>query len=198
MALPLPRSRLALGTMAACLVAAALLAAATFVMASRPPAGMASIGGPFTLADQDGQTVTQETVAGRPFVMFFGYTHCPDVCPTTLTDLTGVLKELGPQAKLTALFVTVDPERDTPAVLKDYLSSFDPRIRGLTGSPASVAAAEKAYKVYARKVPVGSDGDYSMDHTAVVYLMDRNGRFLSALNLDQPPAAAAAAIKAAL
>ena len=184
--------------MAACLVAAALLAAATFVMASRPPLGAASIGGPFTLADQEGQTVTQETVAGRPFLLFFGYTHCPDVCPTTLSDMSGVLKELGPQAKLSALFVTVDPERDTSAVMKDYLSSFDPRIRGLTGSMASIEAAEKAYKVYARKVPIGTGGDYSMDHTAVVYLMDRNGRFLTALNLDQPPAAAAAEIKAAL
>ena len=198
MALPLPRSRLALSTLAACLVAAALLAAATFIMAGRSPLGVASIGGPFTLADQDGGTVTQETVAGRPFLIFFGYTHCPDICPTTLSDMSAVLKELGSHAKMTALFVTVDPERDTPAVMKDYLSSFDPRIRGLTGSPASVEAAEKAYKVYARKVPVGTDGDYSMDHTAVVYLMDRNGHFLTAVNLDQPPAAAAAAIKAAL
>ena len=199
MALPLPRSRLALGTLAAGVAAAVLLAAATVIMAGRTPVGAAaSIGGPFALADQDGRTVTQETVAGRPFLVFFGYTHCPDICPTTLSDMTAMLKELGPQTTLPALFVTVDPERDTPAVLKDYLSSFDPRIRGLTGSPAAVEAAEKAYRVYARKVPAGTGGDYSMDHTAVVYLMDDHGRFLTALNLDQPPAAAAAAVKAAL
>lgn len=198
MTLPLPRSRLALATLAACVVAATLLAAATVLMTGHSPVGTAAIGGPFALADQDGRTVTQETVAGHPFIVFFGYTHCPDVCPTTLSDLTAMLKELGPQTELPAYFVTVDPERDTPAVLKDYLASFDPRIRGLTGSPAAIQAAEKAYRVYARKVPADAASDYAMDHTAVVYLMDDHGRFLTALNLDQPPAAAAAAVKAAL
>ena len=198
MALPLPRSRLALGTLAACVVVAILLAAASIIMAGRSPGGAVAIGGPFALADQDGRAVTQETVAGRPFLVFFGYTHCPDVCPTTLSDMTAMLKELGPETPLPALFVTIDPERDTPAVLKEYLSSFDPRIRGLTGSPAAIEAAEKAYRVYARKVPSGTGGDYAMDHTAIVYLMDRNGRFVTALNLDQPPAAAAAAVRAAL
>ena len=110
---------------------------------------------------------------GRPYLVFFGYTHCPDVCPTSLFEISEVFKALGKDAdRAGALFVTVDPERDTPAVLKEYLSNFDPHLRGLTGDPAAVAAALKAYRVYAKKVPL-TDGDYTMDHTAVVYLMDK-------------------------
>ena len=153
--------------------------------------GASLIGGPFTLIDQDGRTVTDKTFAGQPFLVFFGYTHCPDVCPTTLADLTQVFEDLGQSKPARALFVTVDPERDTPAVLKSYLSSFDPRITGMTGTPEAVAAAEKAYRVYAQKIPT-KDGSYTMDHTAVVYLMDRNGHFVQALDLGQPSAKTAA------
>ena len=128
---------------------------------------------------------------GKPFLVFFGYTHCPDICPTTLFEISEVMKWLGKDADRTnALFITVDPERDTPAVLKDYLSNFDPHLRGLTGDPASVEAALKAYRVYAKKIPL-KDGDYTMDHTAIVYLMDKNGRFVAAFNLKQSPEAAA-------
>ena len=123
--------------------------------------------------------------------MFFGYTHCPDVCPTTLFELSEVMKKLGKDAdRAGALFITVDPERDTPAVMKDYLSNFDPHVRGLTGDPAAVNAALKAYRVYAKKVPL-KDGDYTMDHTAVVYLMDKDGHFVAPFSLKQTPEAAA-------
>ena len=125
--------------------------------------------------------------------MFFGYTHCPDVCPTTLSDISQMLTALGPDAKVGVLFVTVDPERDTPAVLKDYLSSFDPRITGLTGERAAIDAMLREYRVYAKKVPAGGT-DYSMDHTAVVYLMNKDGGFVQSFNaeLDKPKEAALA------
>ena len=136
---------------------------------------LAAVGGPFHLVDQDGKAVSDEDMKGRPFLVFFGFTHCPDVCPTTLFDVSQMLHALGPDAgRIGALFITVDPERDTPAVLKDYLANFDPHLRALTGDPAAVNAALKAYRVYATKVPL-EGGDYTMDHTAVVYLMDRNG-----------------------
>ncbi|WP_131195646.1 SCO family protein [Lichenihabitans psoromatis] len=149
-----------------------------------------SVGGEFALVDQNGKAVTRADFAGKPMIVFFGYTHCPDVCPTTLSDLTQMLNAYGTSEPVSALFITVDPERDTPAVMKDYLSSFDSRISGLTGTPEAIRAVEKAYKVYAKKVPT-KDGDYSMDHTAVVYVMDRDGRFVNALNLSQKPEAAA-------
>ena len=144
---------------------------------------LASVGGPFHLVDQDGKAVSDEDMKGRPFLVFFGFTHCPDVCPTTLFDMSQMLHTLGPDAgRIGVLFITVDPERDTPAVLKDYLSSFDPHLRGLTGDPATVNAALKAFRVYAKKVPL-EGGDYTMDHTAVVYLMDKNGRFVAPFNM---------------
>ena len=164
---------------------------------TRDQQGGARIGGPFALMNQDGKPVTQADFEGHPFLVFFGFTHCPDVCPTTLSDMSRMLEALGKTTAVSALFITVDPARDTPAVLKDYLSSFDSRIVGLTGDAASITAAEKAYLVYAKQVPI-SGGDYSMDHTAIVYLMDRNGRFVNAFNLDQPPEAAAAELKRTL
>ena len=124
--------------------------------------------------------------------MFFGFTHCPDVCPTTLQQISDVLAALGPKAAhMRVAFITVDPERDDPASLKAYLSSFDPRITGLTGSPEQVAATETAYRAYARKVP-GKDGDYTMEHTAIIYVMDGQNRFLGALDLSRPAADTAA------
>ena len=123
--------------------------------------------------------------------VFFGFTRCPDICPTTLFEISEVIKKLGNDAGRTgAIFITVDPERDTPAALKDYLSNFDPHLRGLTGDPAAVSAALKAYRVYAQKIPL-KDGDYTMDHTAAVYLMDKNGHFVALFNLKQTPEAAA-------
>jgi protein SCO1 len=164
-----------------------------FAGRSASPIGpaIAGVGGPFRLEDQNGKPVTDQDMKGRPFLVFFGFTHCPDVCPTTLFDVSQVLKDLGKDADRTgALFITVDPERDTPAVLKDYLSNFDPHLRGLTGDRTAVDAAIKAYRVYAKKVPL-ENGDYTMDHTAVVYLMDKDGRFVAPFNLKQTPEAAA-------
>jgi protein SCO1/2 len=156
---------------------------------------VASVGGPFHLEDQTGKLFTDQDMKGRPFLVFFGYTHCPDVCPTTLLEISDVMKALGKDADRTgALFITVDPERDTPAVLKDYVSNFDPHVRALTGDPAAVAAALKAYRVYAAKVPL-KDGDYTMDHTALIYLMDRDGKFVSPFNLNRKPEEAAAELK---
>src|SRR5919204_4764297 len=123
----------------------------------------AAIGGPFQLTDQSGATVTEKNLQGRPTLIFFGFTHCPDVCPTSLFEISEVLKAMGTDAdKVNAWFVSVDPERDTAAAMKDYLSSFDPHLKGLTGAPDAVAKVLSAYRVYARKVPL-KDGDYTMD-----------------------------------
>jgi len=154
-----------------------------------------AIGGPFKLVDQDGKAITDQDMKGRPFLVFFGYTHCPDVCPTTLFEVSEVLHAMGKDAdRVNALFITVDPERDTPVVMKDYLSSFDPRLRGVTGKQQEIDAVEKEYRVYAKKVPT-KNGDYSMDHSAVVYLMDKNGRFVAPFNLKRQPAEAADALR---
>ena len=147
----------------------------------------AAIGGPFTLTAQDGRTVTERDMLGGPSLVFFGFTHCPDVCPTALYEIGLIYKALGTDGdRLKTYFITVDPERDTPNVIKDYLSGFDPRITGLSGSPEAVIAAEKAYRAYAKKVQLETGG-YTMDHTAVIYLMNRKGLFLSSLNVDRPP-----------
>ena len=157
--------------------------------------GGSAIGGPFKLIDQNGKPITDQDMKGRPYLVFFGYTHCPDICPTTLFELSEVLRALGPDADKTgALFVSIDPERDTPAAMKDYLSSFDPHLVGATGDAKAIDAAEKAYRVYAKKVP-GEKGDYSMDHTALVYLMDKQGRFVAPFKLDRKPEEAAAELR---
>ena len=190
----LPASRL-LPLIAAFLLGLILVFAVVFQFVGRSasPIGpaLASIGGPFQLEDQNGKPFTDRDMKGRPHLVFFGYTHCPDVCPTTLFELSELIKKLGPDAdRAGVIFITVDPERDTPAVMKDYLSNFDPHLRGLTGNPAAVASALRVYRVYAKKVPL-KDGDYTMDHTAVVYLMDKDGRFVAPFSLKQKPEAAA-------
>lgn len=143
-----------------------------------------AIGGPFTLTDQNGRTVTRDSLKGKPTAMFFGYTYCPDVCPTTLTEAGLWLKALGPDAeRVQVVFVSVDPERDNPEKLKQYLDSFDDRIAGLTGSEADIQQVIKAYRVYARKVAAGNS--YVMDHTAAVYLMDKDHRFVGTINYQE-------------
>jgi protein SCO1/2 len=156
---------------------------------------VAAVGGPFHLEDQNGKVVSDADMKGKPFLVFFGFTHCPDICPTTLFDISQVMKALGPDADRTAaLFITVDPERDTAAVLKDYLSNFDPHLRALTGDRPSIDAAIKAYRVYAKKIPL-ENGDYTMDHTAVVYLMDKDGNFVAPFNVSRAPEAEAADLR---
>lgn len=176
----------------------AIFSVAIFMVAGRLPTPIpapSAIGGPFSLVDQTGQPVTQSDLKGKPSLMFFGFTHCPDICPTALFDMTQVYKALGRDGdKVQAYFVSVDPERDTPDILKEYLSSFDPRLRGLTGDPAAVAAMEKAYRVYSKKIPLDAGG-YTMDHTALVYLMDKEGRFVAPFNLKRKPEEAAAELK---
>ena len=162
---------------------------------SLPLPQAAAVGGPFTLVDQNARQVTDQDLKGRPFLVFFGFTHCPDVCPTTLFEMSEVFRRLGPDAdKATALFITVDPERDTPALIKDYLSNFDPHLRGLTGDPAAIDAVVKTYRAYAKKVPTPGGG-YTMDHTALVYLMDKEGRFVAPFNLKRRPEEAAADLR---
>ncbi len=158
-------------------------------------AGPSAIGGPFNLVDQNGKRITEADLQGKPTLVFFGYTHCPDVCPATLFDVSEVLRSLGKDGdRAGALFVTVDPDRDTAPVLKDYLSSFDPRLRAATGDQKSIDAVEKAYRVYAKKVPTDKT-DYTMDHTALVYLMDKQGRFVAPFSLKRRPEEAAADLR---
>jgi protein SCO1/2 len=154
-----------------------------------------AIGGPFRLVDQDGKAVTDQDLKGKPFLVFFGFTHCPDICPTTLFDVSEIMRSLGPDADRTAaLFITVDPERDTAPALKEYLGSFDPHVHGLTGDAAALATVAKGYRVYYKKVPLDG-GDYTMDHTAIVYLMDKDGRFVSPFSLKRKPEVAAAELR---
>jgi protein SCO1/2 len=155
----------------------------------------AAIGGPFQLTDQAGETVTEQSLQGRPTLIFFGFTHCPDVCPTSLFEISEILRAMGGDAdRVNAYFISVDPERDNTAAMKDYLSSFDPHLKGLTGDAETIAKVTSEYRVYAKKVPL-KDGDYTMDHTALTYLMDRDGRFVAPFNLNRTPAEAAADLK---
>ncbi len=186
-----PRSRAFALRAIATLMAIAVLGVAAFIVMSgseRPRAAL--IGGAFSLKAGDGKTVSDETLRGRPFLVYFGYTHCPDVCPTELARISDVLNQMGDKT-IPALFITVDPERDTPKIMQDYVSSFNPAIIGLSGSPQAIEAAEKTFRVFARKGPPQADGDYSMDHSSIVYLMDKNGAFVEAFNVERPTEEAA-------
>lgn len=154
------------------------------------------IGGPFQLVDHNGQAVTEQTYAGTWRLMFFGFTHCPDVCPTELQRLATVLDSLGPRAqRVTPLFVSIDPERDTPSALSAYVELFDPRIVGLTGTPEQIAAVTRSFRVYSAKVPLDG-GSYTMDHSAFVYLMRPDGSFGTLFPPDVPPERITAALVA--
>jgi protein SCO1 len=193
-----PRSARLLLVLGAFLAGLLLFSTIVFIVTGRSPAPVAlqsSVGGSFRLTDHTGGPITDQDLKGRPFLVFFGFTHCPDVCPTTLFEVSEILRSLGSDGeRVRALFVTVDPERDTPEKLKDYLSSFDPRVIGVTGDDASIKAMEKAYRVYAKKVPLDAGG-YTMDHTAIVYLMDKDGRFVAPFNMKRRPAEAAADLR---
>jgi len=193
---PLKAVRLAAWTavVAVGAIAAAILVTKEFGGDS-PGVMVASVGGPFTLTDQHGARVTETDLKEHPSAMFFGYTFCPDVCPTTLFDLTTLMRDLGPEAdKLKVYFVTVDPERDTQQVLADYLQAFDPRIVGLTGTREETDQMLKDYRVFSRKVPQ-DDGTYLMDHTATVYLLDSQGTFTGTIDYQEKSETALAKLK---
>jgi cytochrome oxidase Cu insertion factor (SCO1/SenC/PrrC family) len=145
------------------------------------------VGGPFELTDHTGRIRTDRDFRGQLMLVYFGFSWCPDICPADLQAIGLALDKLGSDAaRVQPLFVTVDPERDTPAVMKDYLSSFDPRIIGLSGDRDAIDKVEKAYRVYARKGPP-ENGGYGMDHSSIVYLMDAQGKFVEAFNLERKP-----------
>ena len=160
---------------------AVLVGAAGWIGWDALQGGRQTIGGPFALIDQDGRAVTEATFKGKPTLIYFGFTYCPDVCPTALLLMETALEKLGPDTpkKVNMLMITIDPERDTQKLLKDYVSNFGSTFRGLTGTPEQVAAAAKAYRVYYQKVPGKNGGPYLMDHSSIIYLLDRNGRFVT-------------------
>lgn len=142
--------------------------------------GEALIGGPFELTDQNGSTVTDQTYRGKLMLIYFGFTFCPDACPTALGIMSAALDKLDVAAeRVVPMLITVDPERDTPQVLKEYVSNFHPRMVGLTGTPEQIAAVAKAYRVYYQKAAGATAGDYLMDHTLLIYLMDGEGKYVA-------------------
>ena len=155
-----------------------------------------AIGGPFALLDGDGRAVTDATYRGKYLLVYFGYTFCPDVCPTTLNQVATAMDKLGPQAdRVQPLFITVDPRRDKPAVVKQYAAAFSPRLIGLTGSPEQIATVAKEYRVYYAEHRTGPGPDeYSMDHSSILYLMGPDGKFIAPIRADEGGDAIAADI----
>ncbi len=164
----------------------AVIFSAFVIFTNNRPTSPALIGGPFQMTTHLGTPINEQDLVGKPFLVFFGYTHCPDVCHTTLFEMSEILRALGPNAKINALFVTVDPERDSAEVLKDYLSNFDSRIIGVTGPRSQLEPMLREYRIYAKRAP-GNNIDYAVDHTTVVYLMDKNGHFVSPFNVSRRP-----------
>ncbi|MFM8747780.1 MAG: SCO family protein [Aestuariivirga sp.] len=159
--------------------------------------GVALVGGPFTLTDHNGRALTEKTFLGKYMLVFFGFTFCPDVCPTELQVITAALDQMGPAGDaIQPVFITIDPERDTPATLKAYVGNFHPRLIGLTGTPEQVAAAASAYRVYYAKVSNSSSAaDYLMDHSSIIYLMGPDGRFVKHMPYTTDAAKLAAELK---
>jgi protein SCO1/2 len=187
------------GLAIAAIVALAAIAAWVIIPPTRAPFGTADIGGPFNLTDQHGRPFASSALHGKLALIYFGYTYCPDICPTELQTISAALDRLGKSAdQVTPIFITVDPERDTPAVLASYLSDFSPRLIGLTGTPDQIAKVARAYRIYYAKAPgaSGTVGDsYLMDHSNIIYLMGRDGRYLTHFSLQSTPDQIAAAIR---
>lgn len=162
-------------------IALAIAGAAFYFTSGRSgPAGSgeALVGGPFSLTDHTGRHVTEKDFLGKYMLVFFGFTYCPDVCPTELQVMSAALDELGAEGNtIQPVFVSIDPERDTPEVVKQYVENFHPRLIGLTGSPDDIAAIARAYRVYYKKALGGSETDYEMDHSTTIYLMGPDGGF---------------------
>jgi protein SCO1/2 len=188
---------------AALLAGFAILGAGAFVAldlrdSPRGAAGTllsSAIGGPFKLIDQNGKTVTNTDLEGKWLLVYFGYTHCPDACPTALNNIALALRDLGAEKQqVRPVFITVDPERDTSSAMKDYVQAFDAPIVALTGSDAAIAQAAKEYRVYYAK-HAEAGGEYSMDHSSIIYVMDPKGRFTASFTGEDPPAQIAARLK---
>jgi protein SCO1 len=167
---------------------------------SEPPLAGARIGGPFALTDQDGKTVRDTDFAGKYRIVYFGYTYCPDVCPTDMAKIGQAMQQLDKEAPRTAakvvpIFITVDPERDTPAAIKQFVANFHPRIVGLTGSPKAIGEVAKSYAVYFKKQPPGPGGGYMVDHLAVAFLMGPKGEPIASLPIDKEGSAIAEQVK---
>ena len=178
------------------LLAVLTIGAGGYMFLTGSPPGGATVGGPFALIDGDGRKVTDETWRGKYLLVYFGYTFCPDVCPTTLSAVAEAIDRLGSAAdRIQPLFITVDPKRDTPAAVKQYAAAFGSRVIGLTGSAAQIAAVAKAYRVYYAEHRTGTGpDDYTMDHSSVLYLMGPDGRFIAPVRADQAGKDIAAAV----
>lgn len=177
------------------LAAVLLLGGGAFLWLTGSTAGP-TIGGPFSLEDSSGKTVTDRDFRGKYMLVYFGYTYCPDVCPTTLNAVADALDKLGPKAKdLRPIFITIDPERDTPDVIKQYTAAFSPALIGLTGTLDQITGVAKEYRVYFAKHVTGpGPNDYSMDHSSIIYLMGPDGRFIAPIRADESGDEMAAAI----
>lgn len=182
--------RAARSSLAGITLALAVAAASPCVGAASGAASGAGISGEFSLVDYHGRAVTEQSYPGKWQLVFFGFTHCPDVCPTTLVTVSSVLAGLGDDAeRIQALFISVDPVRDTPQRLREYLAAFGAPIGGLTGTPTQVEAAADGFLARYRKVPQGEDpDDYTIDHSAYLYLMNPRGEFVTAFGFDEPAA----------
>ena len=192
-------TRLQLNVLLWVLVAAAGLGAgALYLRENAPQTVGAALGGPFEMVDHDGNAVTEADLEGSPTLLFFGFTHCPEVCPTTVYEMAGWFDALGPEADgIKAYFVSVDPERDTPEMLKDYLESQTDDIVGLTGTPEQMAGMARAWRVYYQRVPLDGGG-YTMDHFAGVYMLDENGDYAGLISYGEAHDAAVEKIRGLL
>jgi cytochrome oxidase Cu insertion factor (SCO1/SenC/PrrC family) len=183
--------------------AAVIIAGVTFYLSSLTHGpisnGTALVGGPFTLTDQNGRKVSEKDFLGKYMLVFFGYTYCPDICPTELQVMSAALDSLGAKADaVQPVFISVDPERDTPEVLKQYVGNFHPRLMGLTGTPEEIASVAKTYRVFFSRVENSGSDTYPMDHSTIMYLMDPQGKFLKHFNYSTDAAALAKALAEAI
>jgi protein SCO1 len=184
------------------LIVAVLLigSAAALLLTRRSRQNASGIGGPFALVDGDHKSVTDQNFRGKFMLVYFGYTFCPDVCPTTLNEIAEAMDKLGPAAaRVQPIFITVDPNRDTPDVMKQYTASFSPKLLGLTGTPEQIAKVAKEYRVYYAEHRTGpGPNDYSMDHSSIIYLMGPDGQFVEPIPADETAASLAADIEKAV
>jgi protein SCO1 len=198
-AIDVKRRTIWLVTVVGVLLAAGAVYAGWTAAFSPKAATLPGFGGPFKLTDQDGRTVTDADFRGKWLLVYFGYTHCPDACPTALNAIAEALDRLGPtRDRLQPVFITLDPERDTPEVLKTYTSAFQAGIVGLTGSPTQIQAIARAYRITYRKHPQPEDDDYTVDHTSVIFLIDPTGKPVSLFSHETPPDRLSHRLKAAI